>query len=735
MISWRLWKVATAVLALLAATFSGGGVIMAEHTSGGDLLPDLVTVAPREMEIKTVGGEKRLYFTNEVINQHTGVLEIFPQTFSGSDNNDCDGDGNASNDRIVSQRIFQDNNGNGIFVRGTDTSSRTVKAGCMVYHPSHNHWHFDEFTHYRLANLSGGTVSQGSKQSTYIEDTAPRYNLEGQPSSKYYGECASTRAQGLSVGWGDIYRSTLPDQYISIAGVANGEYCLFSTVNPDRRLLETNHNNNGAALRITINGSTVAASSNNSCPSSNPAPLPPSHTVYDNSLRWDNWSWSTTVNPNNTSPIYSGSRSMAVTYNSAWAGLSLRSGGLDTSSSSHLHFAIAIGGQPLSRVVVTLYGLGDDVLGSVDPTDYATGGANDWFSVSIPLGDLGADNATVTRVNIQDNTGGAQPTFYVDELGFLSQSGPGGGDPPPPPPPPASSGVVYDNALRWEDWSWGTSVNPGNTSPYTHLQFAINMGGQPLSGLQVSLYGTSGSPITQVNPQNYDSPAGGGWLTINIPLTALGGANTTITRVQVQNSTSAARPTFYIDDMSFTGDGGGEPPPPPPPGGSTATVYGDSLQWANWSWGSSLNPNATSPVFAGSNSLAVTYNSAWAGLSLHHSGLNTSSYTHLRFVIHLGGGQSLSSIAVSLHNTSDTPITEVNPADYDTSASGGWLQSRFLCRPWERATPPSPGLQFRRTAAGLSPPSTSITWLLPTNGALKLRTKALFDESKRAFYF
>jgi hypothetical protein len=172
-----------------------------------------------------------------------------------------------------------------------------------------------------------------------------------------------------------------------------------------------------------------------------------------------------------------------------------------------------------------------------------------------------------------------------------------------------------------------------NTSGYTHLRFAINMAGQPLSGLSVGLYDMSSVVIKQINPQSYASAASGGWHIVSIPLVDLGGANTTITRVQMQESTGGARPTFYIDDMGFTGSGSTpppeatptpEPPPPPPPMASSGTfIYDDSLRWSNWSWQTGVNPNVTSPVHAGSKSMSVTYNAAWAGLSFHNSGFNT----------------------------------------------------------------------------------------------------------------
>ncbi len=48
--------------------------------------------------------------------------------------------------------------------------------------------------------------------------------------------------------------------------------------------------------------------------------------VYNDALAagWEDWSWSTAVNFSNTSPVQTGTRSIALTYNAAWAGLSLR---------------------------------------------------------------------------------------------------------------------------------------------------------------------------------------------------------------------------------------------------------------------------------------------------------------------------------------------------------------------------------------------------------------------------
>src|ERR1043166_1343706 len=87
-----------------------------------------------------------------------------------------------------------------------------------------------------------------------------------------------------------------------------------------------------------------------------PSSLRADSTVYSDSLSntWQNWSWSTTVNFNNSSPVNGGTRSMAVTYNVAWAGLYLHSNAvLNASDYVTLRFAIhggSAGGQSI-RVV------------------------------------------------------------------------------------------------------------------------------------------------------------------------------------------------------------------------------------------------------------------------------------------------------------------------------------------------------------------------------------------------
>ncbi|MBV9468751.1 MAG: hypothetical protein JO316_23950 [Abitibacteriaceae bacterium] len=75
------------------------------------------------------------------------------------------------------------------------------------------------------------------------------------------------------------------------------------------------------------------------------------------------------------------------------------------------------------------------------------------------------------------------------------------------------------------------------------------------------------------------------------------------------------------------------------------SIYEDALStgWADWSWDSTINLAANSPVKSGTHSISVTYKAGWGGLYLHHTSVPLDGYTHLQFWIHGGGsgGQNL----------------------------------------------------------------------------------------------
>ncbi|MDW8351592.1 MAG: hypothetical protein RML99_06750 [Anaerolineae bacterium] len=136
--------------------------------------------------------------------------------------------------------------------------------------------------------------------------------------------------------------------------------------------------------------------------------------VFDDQLAlgWQDWSWNTTVNFNNTTPAR-GSRSIAVTFNQGWAGLSLRApSALDGASYEAITFW-AHGGSSGTRQIQVYIQETDTGPASVQvPLDVQAG---QWQAFTVPLQALG-NPSQIKRINIQDRSGGAQPTFYIDDL-------------------------------------------------------------------------------------------------------------------------------------------------------------------------------------------------------------------------------------------------------------------------------------------------------------------------------
>ena len=236
---------AGALIALAGASASPASPAAAVSAGvGDDLLPDMRTQPFEELFVQGT----KLRLSNTIANRGVGPLEIYPEPTVGGD---CDGDGNPNNDRIAFQRVFQDSadpRSPGYFVRNQDTASTSHEVGCMVYHPAHSHWHFEDFALYVLRRESDGApVARSTKVSFCVIDTDhPFAGLPGSPGSSHYGNhgCGANSVEGLSVGWADTYGAFLEGQDIPVAGVAAGDYCLISRADPVNRLRELNDSNN-----------------------------------------------------------------------------------------------------------------------------------------------------------------------------------------------------------------------------------------------------------------------------------------------------------------------------------------------------------------------------------------------------------------------------------------------------------------------------------------------------------
>ena len=212
-----------------------------------ELRPNLKPFPAFEVHLGTnfATGGKQITFSTRSWNKGAGPLELVAGETSSSGQN-------------VYQRVYS-----------SDGSHQDYFAGTFVWHPSHNHFHFNDYALYSLEpiNAPGGSPKSGNKTTFCIMDTnSVDTSLPGAPRQAVYAQCGST-IQGMSVGWADTYGYTLAGQSIDFTGNPSGDYCLTIQIDPKGRLLETDDTDNFASslLRIDVERSTITVLDNTGC--------------------------------------------------------------------------------------------------------------------------------------------------------------------------------------------------------------------------------------------------------------------------------------------------------------------------------------------------------------------------------------------------------------------------------------------------------------------------------------
>ncbi len=134
---------------------------------------------------------------------------------------------------------------------------------------------------------------------------------------------------------------------------------------------------------------------------------------------WDDWSWSTTLNPSASLSGQDGTHCLAVTYTGGWAGLYLHKAVVDTSGATQLSFLANKGSTAGSLEIslfLTLEVNGQDQHGPeiifTLPNDSA------WKKFQFPLSTLNPTNAPVVAITLQSRSNSPQPTFYLDDIAW-----------------------------------------------------------------------------------------------------------------------------------------------------------------------------------------------------------------------------------------------------------------------------------------------------------------------------
>ena len=217
------------------------------------LLPNARALPAAELYIRRDGsGHRVLRFESGLANTGRGPLEVRP-----NDLGSCGPD-----KQHASQILYRDRDRNGWFKRSVDTNFARRDAGCMVFHPSHDHWHFEAAARYALWDpdrRQEPIVVSRRKMSFCLRDTEkvpPRWATRDYP--QFYGECHRSTPQGISIGWVDIYGNYLPGQSLRLPNaMPTGVYCMRTTVDPHHALRESSDSDNSSVRAIRIRGERV----------------------------------------------------------------------------------------------------------------------------------------------------------------------------------------------------------------------------------------------------------------------------------------------------------------------------------------------------------------------------------------------------------------------------------------------------------------------------------------------
>ena len=210
-----------------------------------DRLPDLRMARLADFRIVTLNGRKLLRFSSTMTNLGAGPFEIRSSRAS------------TSSPWNVEQVIYDDGGG----------SRRLETAATMKYGgDGHGHWHVQGMVDVDL--WSTLHHAKGEKIGyCFFDTTVVNLALPGAPLSPVYRETTCARETGLtsrvgiSVGWGDKYKWSLPFQWVDVTGLPAAEYRIRAIVDPRNLFAESSDTNNCTYTRLQMNpaASTVSA--------------------------------------------------------------------------------------------------------------------------------------------------------------------------------------------------------------------------------------------------------------------------------------------------------------------------------------------------------------------------------------------------------------------------------------------------------------------------------------------
>jgi hypothetical protein len=248
-----------ALAAAIAIALIGFGPVLPVQGAVTAKLPDLAALAPFDVRLETSStGRRLLRFSTVVVNIGVGPFQL-----SGYDAND--GRAAIGDTLRVRQQILQSD--------GT-YRDRTTTATMKWAADGHNHWHILDVQWFRIQTLQGTTLLKTAKTGFCFLDSYPYGSTRASRYNSANSVCQTaqngTVPMGVSVRWGDVYRSTISFQWIDITGLASGDYLIKVVADPPYgtggRFLESNELNNRSWTRIHLTKTSVTVVSKSARP-------------------------------------------------------------------------------------------------------------------------------------------------------------------------------------------------------------------------------------------------------------------------------------------------------------------------------------------------------------------------------------------------------------------------------------------------------------------------------------
>jgi hypothetical protein len=239
------------VTATDAATESAAARNKAARGKAAPLEPNLIALKAADLYIQHSSAGRKLRFESGLGNIGRGPIEVRP-----NQNRPCpDGQHHAT------QVLYRDVDGNRRYRRDVDTDLARRSAGCMVFHPYHDHWHFEAASRYTLwkknaqepLRVGHRKMSFCLRDSREVPDSYGTFNYP-----EHYGACSRYSPQGISIGWVDVYQSYLAGQALKLpARAGDGLYCLQIKVDPTDAIRESDDADNTSLRAFRLSGDRI----------------------------------------------------------------------------------------------------------------------------------------------------------------------------------------------------------------------------------------------------------------------------------------------------------------------------------------------------------------------------------------------------------------------------------------------------------------------------------------------